>query len=60
MAAPDFVLCINCESPCYVFEWKEDAIQEVMCEVCGADNPDEFATPEEFEALLGGGGPKSD
>jgi hypothetical protein len=51
MASPDFLVCLNCESPCYVFEWEENEITEALCQTCGNDNPEEFATPEEFDAL---------
>lgn len=51
MAAPDFLVCLNCESPCYVFEWEEGETSEALCQVCGNDNPEEFATPEDFDAL---------
>jgi hypothetical protein len=51
MSSPDYLICMNCESPCYIFEWKNDEPTEVFCEACGNDEPDEFATPEDFEAL---------
>jgi hypothetical protein len=51
MASPDYLICLGCESPCYVFEWEEEQITEVLCQVCGNDNPEEFVTPEEFDAL---------
>lgn len=50
--APDFIFCVECESPCYVFEFSEGLITEAICEVCGNDDPDQFATPEDFESLL--------
>ena len=49
---PDFVVCVECESPCYVFEWSGGTITEAVCEVCGNDDPDQFATPDDFEALM--------
>ena len=54
MSAPDYVVCLNCESPCYVFEWQNDAIQEALCTVCGNDDPEEFITAAELEELSGG------
>jgi len=53
--APDFLYCLECESPCYVFEYSEDVIKEAICIVCGNDEPDQFATPEDYEALMAGG-----
>ena len=54
MAAPDYVVCINCESPCYIFEWKDNQLTEAMCEVCGNEDVEEFLTPEDFDTLMGG------
>ena len=53
MGEPEFLVCINCETPCYTFEWSEGRIIEAICVACGADEPDEFLTEEEFEALEG-------
>jgi hypothetical protein len=51
MSQPDYLICMNCESPCYIFEWKDDAPTEVFCEACGNDEPDEFLKPDDFDAL---------
>jgi len=51
MPAPEYLICLGCESPCYVFEWKDGELSEVLCEVCGNDAPDQFALEEDFEAL---------
>jgi len=52
MAAPDYLICLNCESPCYVFEWSDDGCKEALCEVCGNDEPDQFVTEEDFDAIV--------
>ena len=51
MDEPDYLICIECESPCYVFEWRDGQATEALCEVCGSDEVDQFATGEEFEAM---------
>ena len=51
MAAPDFIICVDCETPCYSFEWKGTSIVEAFCQVCGNDDPDIFSTVEDWEAL---------
>ena len=51
MAAPDFLICLNCESPCYVFEWSDEGVSEALCQVCGNDEPDQFVTEEEFDEI---------
>ena len=49
---PDFLICIECETPCYLFEWRGGKLTEALCAACGNDDPDQFATPEDFEALM--------
>jgi len=53
MSAPEYLVCLSCESPCYVFEWKEGVIKEALCEVCGNDDLDEFIAPAELDELTG-------
>lgn len=51
MASPDFVICLECETPCYMFEWTDSQLTEALCGACGNDDTDQFAAPEEFEEL---------
>lgn len=55
MDEPEYLLCLECETPCYSFEWTDGKLTEVMCMACGNDNVDQFMTEEEFEALMGSG-----
>ena len=55
MEEPEFLICINCETPCYTFEWGPGGITEAMCMVCGVDELDEFCTEEEFDAMSSDG-----
>ncbi len=48
---PDYLICLECESPVYVFEWKEGVTKEAVCEVCGNDDVSQFATEDEYEDL---------
>lgn len=48
---PDYLICVECESPVYVFEWKEDKLVEAICTVCGNEDVAQFATEQEFEEL---------
>lgn len=52
MAHPDFLICLNCESPCYTFEWGDEGCLEALCQVCGNDEPDQFATEDDFDAII--------
>jgi translation initiation factor 2 beta subunit (eIF-2beta)/eIF-5 len=59
MPAPDYLICLECETPCYTFEWSDDKIVEIQCIRCGNEDPVQFLTDEEFEALSEDRGPRS-
>jgi len=48
---PDYVICLECESPCYTFEWKDGKLVEAVCTVCGNEDVESFATESDYEAL---------
>ncbi len=49
--APDYLICLECESPVYTFEWEEGHVKEAFCTVCGNEDPAQFATEEELEEM---------
>jgi transcription initiation factor IIE alpha subunit len=51
MASPDYFICLECETPCYSFEWEEGKLSEILCPVCGNDDPEQFALPEEIDEM---------
>lgn len=51
MASPDYLICLECETPCYVFEWEDGKVTEVLCQACGNDDPEQFSLPEDLEDL---------
>jgi hypothetical protein len=51
MSAPEFLICLNCETPCYTFEWEDGELKEALCVTCGNEDAEQFATSEEAEAL---------
>jgi len=53
MFAPDYVICVECESPCYIFEWENERLTEALCEVCGNEDIDLFLTQEDWDDLTG-------
>jgi hypothetical protein len=53
MSEPEYLICLNCETPCYVFEWKEGEPVEATCQACGNEDPEQFATDEDLEAMSG-------
>lgn len=48
---PEYLICADCESPCYTFEWQEDRVVEAACGVCGNEDPNTFMTEDEFDAF---------
>lgn len=53
MASPDYLICLNCESQCYTFEWTSaKGASETLCLTCGNDEVDQFVTEEEFDAIV--------
>ncbi len=48
---PDFLICLECESAVYTFEWNGSRVTEAICPACGNDQPSMFSTEEEFEEL---------
>jgi hypothetical protein len=53
-SSPEYLICLECETPCYDFSWEDGEVDEVLCAMCGNDVPDQFITEEDFEALSGG------
>lgn len=48
---PDYLICADCESPCYAFEWQEERVLEAACPVCGNEDAASFLTEDEFDAF---------
>jgi hypothetical protein len=51
MAQPEYLVCLECDSPCYVFEWRNDKPYEILCEACGNEDPEVFVRPEDIDDL---------
>lgn len=52
---PEYLICLNCENPCYTFEWQEGEVSEALCQACGTDAPEEFMTEDEYEGMMSAG-----
>ena len=48
----DYLICLECESPCYIFDFKSEVLVEALCEVCGNDDIDLFLPEEDFDGLV--------
>ena len=53
METPEYLICVECETPCYGFEYKSEKIVDVVCAVCGNEEPDQFLTESQYEELIG-------
>ncbi len=51
VSTPDFVICLECESPIYTFEWDGSRVKEALCPTCGNDQNTLFSTEEEYEEM---------
>jgi hypothetical protein len=51
MGQPDYLICLECETPVYVFEWREGRVVEALCPMCGNDDPAAFASEEDLEEM---------
>jgi hypothetical protein len=51
MAVPEFLICLECETPVYTFEWSQGHVLEAVCPMCGNDDPAAFASEEELEEM---------
>jgi hypothetical protein len=48
MSVPEFLICNECDSPVYVFEWENGRITEAICTTCGNDKSALFTTDEDY------------
>ncbi len=54
MPQPDYIICLECQSEVEDFTWRGGEIRKATCEVCGNDDPDAFALPEDFDQEFDG------
>lgn len=49
MSEPDFLVCLVCDTPTYIFEYKDDKVVSGICSTCGNEDKSEFITDKEWE-----------
>ena len=51
MSEPEYLICLQCETPTYQFEWDADKekLVSAICNTCGADDLADFVTESELE-----------
>ena len=53
MDEPEYLICLQCESPTYQFEYANGKLSTVICNICGADEISDFMTEAELEESTG-------
>ena len=51
MSLPDYLICLECDTPCYTFEWRKDKPYDILCQACGNDEVELFVRPDEVDEL---------
>lgn len=46
---PEYLICLNCETPTYEFDWIDGKIVSILCTACGNDDPSEFMTEADYD-----------
>lgn len=42
----DYLICRDCNTPCYIFEMEGDRVREALCQVCGNEDAARFSIGE--------------
>jgi hypothetical protein len=48
---PEYLICLQCETPTYQFELTSGKVTNAVCGTCGNDDLEEFMTEAELEEL---------
>jgi hypothetical protein len=51
MDEPEYLICLQCETPTYQFEFTSGKVTAIVCATCGNDDTTEFMTEAELEEL---------
>ena len=50
---PEYLICLQCETPTYQFEYSNGKLSVVVCTTCGNDDISDFMTEAELEESSG-------
>ena len=53
MDEPEYLICLQCETPTYQFEFLDGKLIAVVCNTCGNDDVTDFMTEAEIEEQTG-------
>ena len=51
MDEPEYLICLQCETPTYQFELTNGKVSVIVCTACGNDDVSEFMTEAELEEM---------
>jgi hypothetical protein len=54
MDEPEYLICIQCETPTYQFEFTNGKLSSIICNTCGNDDITEFLSEADWEEQTGG------
>ena len=55
MSEPEYLICLQCETPTYQFEYDTNGkLIQAVCTTCGSDDVSDFMTEAELEEHSGG------
>ena len=49
MDEPEYLICLQCETPTYQFEYVNGKLASILCNTCGNDDVSDFMTEAEFD-----------
>ena len=49
MDEPEYLICLQCDTPTYQFEYAGGKLTSVICNTCGNDDPSDFMTETEYD-----------
>ncbi len=52
----DFLICNECNTPCYYFEMEKGALREAQCLVCGNERTELFTLGDDASDVTSDGG----
>jgi hypothetical protein len=53
MSEPEYLVCLNCDTPTYVFEWENEKLISALCQTCGNDELADFMTDIDYDEQSG-------